>query len=131
MPYPYFQYPFIGGFQNPQNVQQGTQSIQSGFITVPTEDEALRYPVAPGNSMTFKVENQPIVIEKTMGTSQLDSPRIERFRLVKEDAPVTQEKPAVAYALAEDVERLAEEIDRIKTALSKRPAKKKEDNEDE
>ena len=113
----------------PQVNNQPQQQMQSGLITVHTEDEALRYPVAPGNSIMFKIENQPVVIEKTMGFSQLESPKIERFRLEREDAP--QEKPTVTYALAEDIERIDAEIEKIKAALPKRPAKKREDSEDE
>ena len=124
MPYPYYPYLQYGNTQI-----QNTQQVQSGFVTVHSEEEALRYPVALGNSMTFKIENQPIVIEKTMGTSQLDSPRVERFRLVKEDAP--EEKPAVTYALAEDIVRIDAELKEIRSMLPKKPVKKKEDSEDE
>lgn len=84
--------------QQPQNYQQNipqNQQIQNGgFMVVPSEDMARTYPVAPGNCVTFKIEGKPIVMEKSMGFSQLEAPRIDRYRLVREeDAPKEQELP--------------------------------------
>ena len=51
--------------QQMQNAQQQSQQMQqpaiqqSGFVLVPSEQEARNYPVAPGNSITFKDENAP------------------------------------------------------------------------
>ena len=57
----------------PQNSQSFPQQIQNGgFIPVPSEEVARNYPVAPGNSVTFKNENAPYVYTKTMGFSQID-----------------------------------------------------------
>lgn len=79
--------------QNPQPVQN--QQIQNGgFMVVPSEDMARTYPVAPGNCITFKIEGKPIVMEKSMGFSQLEAPKVDRYRLVKEeDAPQEQNLP--------------------------------------
>ena len=93
------------------------QTMQSGFVTVPTEQDALRYPIAPGNSITFKIESQPVMIEKTMGFSQLDSPRIKRFKLVEEDVATQTGEPT--YALKADLERLVEQVDELKARLQK------------
>ena len=81
--------------QQPQNYQQQNQQIQNGgFMVVPSEDMARTYPVAPGNCVTFKIEGKPIVMEKSMGFSQLEAPRIDRYRLVREeDAPNEQKLP--------------------------------------
>lgn len=81
--------------QQPQNYQQQNQQIQNGgFMLVPSEDMARTYPVAPGNCVTFKIEGKPIVMEKSMGFSQLEAPRIDRYRLVREeDAPNEQNLP--------------------------------------
>ena len=81
--------------QQPQNYQQQNQQIQNGgFMVVPSEDMARTYPVAPGNCVTFKIEGKPIVMEKSMGFSQLEAPRIDRYRLVREeDAPNEQNLP--------------------------------------
>lgn len=82
--------------QQSQNYQQqNQQQIQNGgFMVVPSEDMARTYPVAPGNCVTFKIEGKPIVMEKSMGFSQLEAPRIDRYRLVREeDAPKEQNLP--------------------------------------
>ena len=69
---------------NPQ--PNGQPQIQNGgFMTVPNEDVVKTYPVAPGNCVTFKIEGQPIVMEKSMGFSQLESPKIDRYRLERDD----------------------------------------------
>lgn len=83
------QVPQIQQTQQPQQLQ-----IQNGgFMVVPSEDIARTYPVAPGNCVTFKIEGKPIVMEKSMGFSQLEAPRIDRYRLVhEEDVPNDTEK---------------------------------------
>lgn len=71
--------------QNLQNFPQNQQIQNGGFIPVPSEDVARNYPVAPGNSVTFKNENAPYVYTKTMGFSQLDRPIFEKYKLVREE----------------------------------------------
>lgn len=122
-----------------QQMQQPTIQ-QSGFVLVPSEQEARNYPVAPGNSVTFKDENAPYCYVKTMGFNQLDRPTFERYRLVKEDSPVTaQNAPTIedskegskdtAYALKSDLTAIWSELDALKEKLKaqaeKKPAKKK------
>lgn len=128
--------------QMQQAQQQGQQPAiqQSGFVLVPSEQEARNYPVAPGNSVTFKDENAPYCYVKTMGFNQLDRPTFERYRLVKEDSPVTaQNAPTsadsaegskdTAYALKSDLGAIWSEIDaikgRLKAQTDKKSAKKK------
>lgn len=89
--YPYQQYT-QPSYQQPayqQTAPQQTQQIitHNSIINVRNENEARNYPVAPGNSITFKDENTPYIYVKTMGFNQLDSPSFERFKLVKEDIP--------------------------------------------
>lgn len=143
MAYPYYPATYNPNF-NPymqQMQQQQNQQIQNGgLVSVRSEDEARNYPVAPGNSVTFKNESAPFVYTKTMGFSQLDRPVFERFRLVKEEAekaPQTETKPQEidlsAYALKTDLGAIIAEIDAIKAtvdAMQKKPAKKeKKDDE--
>lgn len=69
---PYYPYtPGYNQFVNPvvqQPTPQSQNQIQNGgFISARSEDEVLNYPVAPGNCVTFKIEGQPIVMEKAMG----------------------------------------------------------------
>ena len=124
-----------------QSQQQQPQQIQqSGFVLVQSEQEARAYPVAPGNSITFKDESQPYCYVKTMGFNQLDRPVFEKYRLVKEDAlseptqsPVTQsrekEDKDMRYALKSDLDELraviADMQEKIKMQGEKKPAKKK------
>lgn len=130
--------------QNPQQAQ--TQQMhqpttqQSGFVPVRSEQEARSYPVAPGNSITFKDENAPYCYVKTMGFNQLDQPTFERYRLVKEDTPTTAQNDPVSaeseqvrkdapYALKSDLEAIWDELDalkeKVKAQTEKKPAKKK------
>ena len=144
MAYPYYPASYNPGF-NPyiqQQMQQPqNQQIQNGgLVSVRSEDEARNYPVAPGNSVTFKNESAPFVYTKTMGFSQLDRPVFERFRLVKEDAenvPKMDEKKQdidlSAYALKTDLAAILGEIDAIKATVDamrqKKQTKKEKDDE--
>ena len=86
MAYPYNVYYPQNYPQNYSQMPQQTSQIQNGgFISVRSEDEARNYPVAPGNSVTFKNETAPYIYTKTMGFSQLDRPMFDKFRLVKEE----------------------------------------------
>lgn len=127
--------------QAQQQQQAQTQQIQqSGFVLVQSEQEARAYPVAPGNSITFKDESQPYCYVKTMGFNQLDRPVFEKYRLVKEDAPLeTSQSPVTQsqskgdkdtqYALKSDLDELraviADMQEKIKMQSEKKPAKKK------
>ena len=125
--------------QQPQMQAPQTQPVQQpqiqngGFISVRSEQEARSYPIAPGNSVTFKDENMPYVYVKTMGFSQLDRPVFEKYRLVKEEeyqpqqvaqsAPTSAEKTEQAnnidYALKSDLRALWGEIEALKKQMPK------------
>lgn len=125
MPYNYFPagYPCFP----PQVQQQQAQQIQSsGFMLVPSEDIVNTYPVAPGNCVTFKIEGKPIVMEKSMGFSQLESPRIERYRLVKEEPQVPEEVPA-DNNYGGEIGRIWAEIEEIKKTIAKSTTRKKKE----
>ena len=118
-----------------QNQQTQPQIQNGGFIQVHNEDEARNYPIAPGNSVTFKDENAPYVYTKTMGFSQLDRPIFEKYRLVKEeDIQAVQNQPVSAannqttnmidYALKTDLTALQAEIDVLKQQIEELAAKK-------
>lgn len=130
----------LQGTQMSLSNQQPQQIQQSGFVLVQSEQEARSYPVAPGNSITFKDESQPYCYVKTMGFNQLDRPVFEKYRLVKEDAlseptqsPVTQsqgkEDKDIQYALKSDLDELRAVIagmqEKMKMQSEKKPAKKK------
>ena len=141
-------------YQQQQSAQQMQQPTiqQSGFVLVQSEQEARAYPVAPGNSITFKDESQPYCYVKTMGFNQLDRPTFERYRLVKEDSHVTasdahtsadgaEGSKDTVYALKSDLTAIWGEIyalkEKVKAQTEKKPVKTKklieveaEDDED-
>ena len=115
--------------------QQQPQIQNGGFIQVHDENEARNYPIAPGNSVTFKDENAPYVYTKTMGFSQLDRPIFEKYRLVKEEdiqtaqnqpvnAPNSQAANMIDYALKTDLTALQAEIDTLKQRIEELTVKK-------
>ena len=100
-----------------QQINMQPQIQNSGFILAPSEEYAFNYPVAPGNSVSFKDENKPYVYVKTMGLSQFDQPTFERYRLVKEEDPVATPQQAGEYALKSDLEAIRADIETIKQSL--------------
>lgn len=99
-----------------QQMQQQTNQLQmqsGGFMSVPTEQDARNYPVAPGNVMTFKIENQPIVCEKAQGFSQLEGPIFNKYRLVKEDASLPQ-TPEETFNAKDEIEQLKKDVKELK-----------------
>lgn len=137
-----------------QQQNQPTMTIQNGgFISVRSIEEAKNYPIAPGNSITFKDETVPYVYTKTMGFSQLDRPVFEVFKLVKEDTPEPiqngqetiqnqQANNSQVYISKEQIEALQQEIVVLKqeieilkqqmneTGKKSAPRPKKEERED-
>ena len=123
--------------QNPYQAQQFQQMPQQtgAFIQVPTEQDAYNWAVAPGNCFTFKIQNKPLVIEKSMGFSNLESPKIDRYKLVKEE--VTQEEmgtPKSDYVARSDfdkaiaiISQLRSELDAIKLQIEKKPGRAKKE----
>ena len=130
MPYNYFPnyqnyfapYPQAQQMQQVQQMQQQqTPFTQSGFVRVQSENEARMYPVAPGNSVTFLDETAPYCYVKTMDTSQLDRPKFEKYRLVKEDAtavPVREQN--TDFATKQDLQKVREELSELKERIERR-----------
>lgn len=100
-------YPFY--YQQPQQIQNG------GLVSVRNITEARNYPVAAGNSVTFKDENSPYIYTKTMGFSQLDRPIFEVFRLVKEDLASEVE---VKTDYRQELDDLKAEVERLKKMIT-------------
>lgn len=125
MPYPY--YPnynqmYLQQMQNYQQPQQNTQIQNGGFVIVKDINEAQRYPVAPGNSVTFKVESQPYICTKTLGFSQLDQPIFEVFRLVKEDNSAPKEEmeediSVIEYLPLKDADEIKQDISELRSEI--------------
>ena len=117
--YPSSYYPQMQNmYTAPQQQQSGPQQIRSGgIVSVASEDEARRYPVAPGYTVTMRDETGPYLYEKTMGYSQLDQPVFRKARIVfEDDAQNTQKKPEeppapkVVYAELKQLEALRDAV---------------------
>ena len=120
--YPYYT-PVNSIYQQPapmpqMQAQQQPQQIRSGgIVSVSGEDEARRYPVAPGYTVTMRDETGPYLYEKTMGFSQLDQPIFRKARIVFEDAQDTAQNkqeqpstPSVVYAELSQLEALRDAV---------------------
>lgn len=118
---PYQYYP-----QQQQQPQAQPQIQNGGFISVRSEQEARNYPVAIGNSVTFRDETAPYVYTKTMGFSQLDRPIFEKYKLVKEE--VAEEESKIAETSHEEIESLRSDIKKIWSeinAIKRKPRSEK------
>ena len=103
-----------------QTPMQMPQIQNGGFVSVRSEEEARNYPVAIGNSVTFKNESAPYIYTKTMGFSQLDRPIFEKYKLVKEEVSESvTEDPVDVDSIKADISRLWDEIDAIKESTKK------------
>lgn len=115
-------------YQPYQPTQTNNQNV---LIPIPNEQVARNYPVAYGASVSFKDENAPYIYTKTMGLSQLETPKFEKFRLIKEEAESPQEMASninddtfdlegtksLYEALKTDVDKLKKELFKIKKEL--------------
>ena len=89
------QQPTVQTNNTPPQMQNG------GFIRVQNEAEARQYPVAPGYSVTFIDDTSSYCYTKSMGYSQFDKPKFEKYKLVKEDEATSTEKTKDATLLSE------------------------------
>ena len=123
----YPQYPQSNAFV-PQTQQPNNQIIQTnGFIPVPNEEVAKNYPVAPGNSVSFRNENAPYVYTKTMGFSQFDQPIFKRYKLIEEDTSPKEQSKAAGVDLESEIKKVWDEINVLKKTMAEI---KERDNDD-
>lgn len=125
MAYPYYPYnvnPSIYPYQQPAPQMQASQiqtpQIQSGGVVHATEEEARKYPVAPGYSVTFIDDEQKKLYTKTAGFSQLDSPVFKKYRIIEENSPENEVKGAgnteiPVYATKAEFDALRSEFDKF------------------
>lgn len=127
MPMPYYPYFQQNAPQMPQMAQmpqfQQQNNTRSDFVVVRSEDEARNFPVAFGNTVTFKNESEPYMYTKTMGLSQLDKPVFEKYKLIKEQAPEKFEPDPGVVRIQEEIKSIWKEIELLK----KKNITKKED----
>lgn len=113
------------------NIQMPQQPPQSPFVSVRNEMEARNYPVAYGNSVTFKDENAPYVYSKTMGFSQLDKPIFEKYRLIKEDASVEEpQKECGCAGLKTEISGIEEQLASMWNEINKLKENRKGRNDE-
>jgi hypothetical protein len=109
----------------PPQYPEPPKQIQYSVVNAPSVDYAKSYPVAPGNSVSFKIENQPFLCTKTMGFSPLEKPVFETYRLVKEDeAEIADDKPE--YVLKEELVAIESRLAEIEKSLKPRRRKTEE-----
>lgn len=122
-PYPYYPtqnnaYPTqmnVAPTQQNVNANVATPQIQDGgFVIIPDEKDVLTYPVQPGHCVRFKVVGKPIYFEKTASYSQFEDPKIDRYRLVKEEDE-TEEKEVIPALTREDLDSVMDEIDALRS----------------
>lgn len=111
--------------------QSQTMTLNGGFVSIPNEEMVYSYPVAMGNCVTFKVEGKPIVMEKSMGFSQFEAPKIKRFRLVEEDAERTETEALTDMdKVKSDIREIWDEINEIKNPKKPTPKRENKSGED-
>lgn len=108
---PYYNQPMQA--QQPQMFPT-QMSGSSSFVSVRNEAEARSYPIAPGNSITFKDETAPYVYTKTMGFSQLDRPVFEKYKLIKETVAEGSNLPVEGGS---DVQPINSTLDNLKAEI--------------
>ena len=91
--------------------------------------DARNYPVAYGNSVTFKDENAPYIYVKTMGFSQLESPTFDKYRLVKEEPKTPENEVLDSEVQKVSYDELKAEIEALKAQI--RALKDKVENANE
>ena len=98
----------------PMQIQNG------GLVSVRSAQEAFYYPVALGNSVTFKDETAPFIYVKTRGFNQLEEPIFEQFQKVDntQKAAEPEQTTGTEYALKSDLATLQKEIDLLKRKVS-------------
>ena len=112
--------------------QMATPQMTNGFVSVRNENEARNYPVGYGQSVSFRDENAPYLYTKTMGFSQLETPRFEKYKLVKEEPTQAQEDTSNnkidISSMQEDIDALKREIEALKHEVFKStPQRKKKE----
>lgn len=130
--YPYQQYPYQVQMpqQMTQQVPQPMQMQSGGFMSIRSEEEARNYPVAPGNVITFKIENQPYVCEKAQGFSQLEGPIFNKYKLVKEeDQEVVNDTSVTNDNIRQEIDSMKEDIRILKERIYSKPKQLPRTNE--
>lgn len=115
--------------QMAQQQQTQPQIQNGGFVSVRSQKEALDYPIAPGNSITFIDENAMRCYIKSKGFSPFERPKFDTYRLVREEPPKQAENTAsndtkekesnsMQYAFKDDINDISEQISALKSRIN-------------
>ena len=134
---PNYNYPYYPTQNNafPTNLNvaptQPTQIQNGGFVSVPNEEMVYSYPVAMGNCVTFKIEGKPIVMEKSVGFSQFEAPKVKRFRLVEEEAenPTDVKEISDIDKVKSDIKEIWGKLDEIENSKKYTPKRENKNGE--
>lgn len=98
------------GYYHPQVPTQQQFTQNNNIISVRAKEEALYYPVAPGNSIIFRKEDGSSIYIKTMSYSTTEPPIFEEFcRVIQE--PKKENKPS---SYSSEIDKIWEEINALK-----------------
>ena len=111
--------------------QMNVAPTQNSSMMIATEEEVMKYPIAPGNTIPFKISGQPLIIEKSMGLSQFDSPKYKRFRVIEEGSE--EDVPQIEYIPKEiydnDIKEIRSDIEYLKKSINRSRVKKENTND--
>lgn len=105
MAYPYY---------NNNYYQPAQQSQATGCMVVPSEEDVVKYPVAPNTAMAFILQDLSACYIKATGSSMLDTPRIQKY--IKENASSVENAKSEAitdFASKSDIDRMQKQIDTL------------------
>lgn len=114
-------------YQNPYVASMNVQNnpIQDNMIvSVPSEQDVRNYLVAIGHTVTFKVENQPLVLYTKTVNSQFEAPIIKIFDMVERKPETSTNTPQndksmdlSTYVTKDEFGALWKELETLKKAL--------------
>jgi len=113
--------PYLNQYPINNTAPMYSQPQTNGLISVRSVQEAMNYPVAPGNSVTFKDEGQPYVYVKTMGFNQMEQPTFKRYRLVEEELntmPSVEAKQPAQWVSKTEFEELQQQVTLLRDAFN-------------
>lgn len=110
-PYNYFPMTYQNQYYTQQQQQQQTpQAFNGGYVTVRSEEEARNYPVAMGASVTFFNETQPFCYKKSAGTSPLDPPTFEVYKILKVGSDVKPQNNTEDNSISSEISALKKQV---------------------
>ena len=125
-------YNFYPSYYPPQPQLQPQPN--NGFVYVRSETEARNYPVGYGNTVNFKDESAPFLYTKTMGYSQLEPPRFEKYKRVDDtpvqpqtDASTTSDDKTTINDFLERLKATEDAVEELKKEIYKTTPKKKKE----